>query len=708
MSQSNTAPAGGPPAFAVPALPELTRQQKIFTLVGVLLGMLLAALDQTIVATAGPAIQKDLKIEASLYVWITTAYLVTSTMMVPIYGKLSDLYGRKPILLVGIGIFLLGSVLCGVAGDAWFLIIARAIQGMGSAALFTSAFAVISDIFAPAERGRYIGIFGAVFGLSSVLGPLVGGFLTDHLSWNWVFFVNLPLGAIALAFIITRMPLLRLSQHKPTIDFAGAFLLIVFTVPLLLALSLGKTEVRAGETGFLWGSAEILGMFALSALGLIAFILRERVARDPIIDLKLFRIPTFAIGNAATFVLGAAFLAAIVFLPLFMVIVVGLSATNSGLTIMPLTFGIVFGNIVSGQLVSRFGKYKPLMIAGSLILMVAFIIMGFTLTPSSNQLEVTLKMILVGIGLGPSIPLYTLAIQNSTPMDKIGVATSSATFFRQMGSTIGVAVLGTFFASTLSHEMTARIAAATRDVPAAMRSQFQAGGVSFGEGSSASQLSFDAKKAKADAEANITKAFDEQQATLTAAIRDNDPTAIQKLLENPQTPAQLRSALQGGGIAASIKKGFDAQYNAIAGVIQSGNPQAFQALLTNPQLPTALKANLQRIPPQALANPQARAQILTQIKSGLNAAQQQAITQATNAALAGATSGLATAKAQAIKTTSETIDKVSTAIKEAFTIAISQVYRIGFVITVLGLLITLFLPQLVLRKTNSFSPPAAE
>ena len=434
--------------------PELTPQERLFTLLGTLLGLLLAALDQTIVATAGPAIQRDLSIEPSLYVWITTAYLVTSTVFVPIYGKLSDLYGRKPVLFAAISIFLLGSLLCGLAQSAVQLILFRALQGLGSAGLFTTAFAIIADIFPPAVRGRYTGLFGAVFGLSSVVGPLVGGFLTDNISWHWVFFVNLPVGAVALAFIVLRMPLLRLSRRRPVIDYLGAAWLLVFTVPLLLALSLGKTQLSPGETGYLWGSWQILGMFALALAGLAGFLLTERRVKEPILPLSLFANRTFAVGNAASFVLGAGFLAAIVFLPLFMVIVVGLSATNSGLTVTPLTFGIVFGNVISGQLVSRFGRYKPLMLAGIVLLTAAFTIMGFTLTPDSSQAEVTLKMILMGLGLGPAIPLYTLAIQNAVPPQMTGVASSSALFFRSMGSTIGVAVLGSIFANTFSAELT--------------------------------------------------------------------------------------------------------------------------------------------------------------------------------------------------------------------------------------------------------------
>jgi EmrB/QacA subfamily drug resistance transporter len=447
----------------------LSRPQKVATMVGSLLGLLLAALDQTIVATAGPKIQHELGIDPALYIWITTAYLVASTVLVPVWGKLSDLYGRKPILLVGMSIFLLGSALCGFAQTTLQLILFRAIQGMGSGSLFTNAFAVIADLFEPQERGKYQGIFGGVFALSSVVGPLAGGFITDHLTWNWVFFVNLPIGAVALGFVVARMPMLRRPvEGKITIDIAGVLALVVATVPLLLALSLGQTASahQQCDSGWLWTSPQILGLFATSLVGAIAFVLIERRAADPILDLRLIRNKPFAIGNLGAFTVGLSFLGAIVFLPLFMVNVVGLSATNSGLTTVPLTMGIVAANITSGQIVSRIGKYKPLLIGAIIMMIVAFLIMGFTLAPDDGQASVSFKMILVGLGLGPTIPLFVLAIQTSVEPRQIGVATSTATFSRSMGATIGAAILGTVFATTLAAGMP-KFRPAPADAPAA-------------------------------------------------------------------------------------------------------------------------------------------------------------------------------------------------------------------------------------------------
>jgi hypothetical protein len=431
-------------------------------------------------------------------------------------------------------------------------------------------------------------------------------------------------------------------------------------------------------------------MFALAAVGLVAFILTERGVREPILPLGLFKNRTFATGNAASFVLGAGFLAAIVFLPLFMVIVVGLSATNAGLTIMPLTFGIVFGNIISGQIVSRIGRYKPLMLTGLGILSMAFIIMGFTLRPESTQAEVTFKMILMGLGLGPAIPLYTLAVQNAVSPMMAGVASSTVLFFRSMGSTIGVAILGSIFANSFSAQLTPRIDAALTGLPPALRSSFQlpAGG-QVGEGGA--QLSFDAEKIKTD----IARGLEEQQATLRAAL-DGDLEAAQRLLQNPSTPENLRRVLEQGGVEASVKAGFAAQYEALERALGAG-PQGLQEVLEDPSVPPSLKDNLRRIPPQVLQSPQGRAQVLAEVRAGIEQARPDTVRRVKEGILSASTAGLLQTQAQLF----EVVDKLEQGVKEALTIAISQIYRIGIAIALLGFLLTLLIPELPLRKSNA-------
>jgi EmrB/QacA subfamily drug resistance transporter len=470
----------------------LPRAQKISTLVGTLLGMLLAALDQTIVATAGPAIQQDLHIQPALYAWLTTSYLVASAVMTPIWGKLSDLFGRRRILVTGISIFLLGSMLCGVSQTTEQLIGARVIQGLGSASLFTTAFAVIADIFPPHERGRYAGLFGAVFGLSSVAGPLVGGFITDTLGWHWCFFINAPVGAIALFVILTRMPPLRpaASAIRPIVDVVGAGLFALGIVPLLVAASLAKFELRPGDVGLLWSSPPIVGLVVAGVIFGVACVFWERRTPEPIIDLGLFRSSDFSVGILASFVVGMTFLAAIVFLPLFMVNVGGASATEAGLTTTPLTFGIVAGNIFAGQMSSRVGRYKPLLVGSLVILVVGFIVMSTTLTIDVSRGGMAARMVLLGLGLGPSIPLFNLHIQLAVTSDKIGAATSLATLSRSLGSTLGVAIFGNVFGLTLAHRMEEHLAQATATLPPAVVTSLEGsrgGGAAVGEDAPASR-----------------------------------------------------------------------------------------------------------------------------------------------------------------------------------------------------------------------------
>jgi EmrB/QacA subfamily drug resistance transporter len=446
--------------------------EKRVTLIALMIVFLLSALDQTIVSTAMPRIVAQLS-GLDLYPWVTTAYLLASTVMVPIYGKLSDIYGRKPILVIGIVLFMIGSMLCGLAGEFGSLpllgggmiqlIVFRAIQGLGGAALITSAFAVIADLYPPRERAKLGGLFGSTFGLASVIGPLIGGFFTDlptvHLlgydvaGWRWVFYINLPLAGLALFMILVEMP--RLT-HKTggKIDFAGAALLLTTFVPLLLALSWGGT---AG-----WSAPHILGLFALAAVSLVAFLIVESRVANPVISLALFRNRTFATANLSAFLMFMAFMGMVSFLPLYMQLGLGLPATTSGLAMMPLTVGLILAATASGFLVNKLGRYKIVMVSGAALTTLAAFLLSQT--PSDASLfDLMWRVTLLGLGLGPAQSVFNLASQNAVPRDQLGVATSAGQFFRQVGSTVGVAVFG----AVLTHNLAAPIARAANAEPSA-------------------------------------------------------------------------------------------------------------------------------------------------------------------------------------------------------------------------------------------------
>ncbi|HLA24973.1 MAG TPA: DHA2 family efflux MFS transporter permease subunit [bacterium] len=450
----------------IPAIAEhdaalLPARTKLFVLAAVLVGLFLAALDQTIVATALPAIVADLS-GIRLLAWVSTGYLVASTTMVPIYGKLSDLYGRRVIVLFGIVVFLAGSALCGIAGTMLQLILFRVLQGVGAAALTSTAFAVPADLYAPAERARYTGFFGVVFALSSVVGPYLGGFLTDTLSWRWVFYANVPVGAVALFLTITKMPPLR-SGHRLPIDWAGAALLVAAVVPLLLALTFDKRV-------YPWSSPLVLGLFAVSAVATALFLAVEVRAPSPVLPLELFGNRTIAVVSVASVFMGAAFMGAVFFLSLFMVNVVGVSATAAGTTLMPLTLAVVVGAMGSSQLVYRVGRYKGVILAGFAVAIVGYVLLA-TMDTSVTRWGVTWRMILLGMGLGPAMPLLNLAVQNAAPFGKVGAATAARQFFMQMGSAVGLALFGVVLANVVAAEMRAGFSPLIAQLPPAMRAQ---------------------------------------------------------------------------------------------------------------------------------------------------------------------------------------------------------------------------------------------
>ena len=619
---------------------QYTREEVRFTLAAVMVVFLLSALSQTVVSTAMPIIVEQLH-GLERFAWVTTAFMLTSTVMVPIYGKLGDQFGRKPILIWGIAIFLAGSVLCGLSGEVERLpligdgmnqlIVCRAIQGIGGAALFTTAFACIADLLPPAERARIGGLFGAVFGVASVLGPLVGGFLTDlgTLSlfgatvegWRLVFYVNLPIAVAALFIVITKMP--SFGGHDPgKIDFLGAALIILTCVPLLLALTWGGTT-------YPWMSGTIFALFAGSLAALAALIFVERLVPHPIVPLDLFANPTFTRANIAGFLMGVAFLGTIMFLPLYLQVVQGVPATSSGFSLAPMMLGMIGSSIVAGRLAAKMGRYKPLMLGGCVLLLGATGLL-FTLKLDTPYWEVWLMMLLVGLGLGPSQSLYSLTIQNAVPMNRMGVATSSAQFFRQIGSTIGIAVFGALLVSHLSTELPARAPAFAQ----------MSGGASGSGGKSG-------------------------PASLSGA---------QTAAMNPQ---RLEAELQ-----RRLEPVDGALHQALG-----GNRAVAEALLATHAMPPEVEAELQAA--------EAR------IDAGTPADDPAAI----DARVAGLMEAV---RAQAHRLAATTIH----AVKESFLVSLLALFQDSGLIVLLGVLVTLTIPELPLRQWQSrIAPepkPAAE
>ncbi|MFJ9769060.1 DHA2 family efflux MFS transporter permease subunit [Streptomyces erythrochromogenes] len=415
-----------------------------------LLGLLIAALDQTIVSTALPTIVSDLGGMAHLS-WVVTAYMLAATAATPLWGKLGDQYGRKRLFQYAIVLFLIGSALCGLAQDMPQLIGFRALQGLGGGGLIVLSMAIVGDIVPPRERGRYQGLFGGVFGATSVLGPLLGGLFVDNLSWRWVFYINLPIGLVALVVIAAALHIpARSSKH--TIDYLGTFLIACVATCLVLVASLGAT--------WGWGSARIIGVAVLGVVLLAAFLLVERRAAEPVLPLKLFRIRTFSLCSAISFVVGFAMFGAMVYLPTFLQVVQGVSPTMSGVHMLPMVIGMLISSTASGQIVSRTGRWKVFPIAGTGVTAIGLLLLH-QLHRTSSTWEMSVYFFVFGAGLGLVMQVLVLVVQNAVSYADLGVATSGATFFRSIGASFGVAIFGTVFTNQLDDKLAASLAGVT-------------------------------------------------------------------------------------------------------------------------------------------------------------------------------------------------------------------------------------------------------
>jgi EmrB/QacA subfamily drug resistance transporter len=661
--------------------PASTAERRLI-LVALAVVLLLSALDQTIVSTAMPRIIEQLQ-GLDLYAWVTTAYMLTSTVSVPIYGKLSDLYGRKPILILGVLLFLTGSALCGVSGEFGTLpvlgggmtqlIVFRAIQGLGGGALNTCTFAIIADLFPPRERGRLYGVFGSVFGLATVIGPFVGGFFTDHgtvtlagyeiAGWRWVFYVNLPLGLLALFMVMFRMPALR-SGGGGRVDYAGAALLVLTFTPILLALSLGGTT-------YPWDSLRILSLFGTGMLALLLFLIIEARATDAILPLHLFRIRAFRVATLAYFVVSMAFLGVVMFMPLYMQVVQGISATDSGLSMLPLMAGFMLSGITCGRLVTRTGRYKPFMMAGGAVLVVGVVLLT-QIGPGTSARDLAWRLAITGVGLGPAQTLFSLVIQNAAPLNELGVATSVSQFSRQIGATVGVAIFGTL----LTHNLTLEL---PRHLP-------QLPGME--------QPSVNLSRAQSQAmnpaviRARVDAALAERYQVVERAYH-GEAAATREIMGDPRMLEQVKAPLREGGIEQRVHRELQQRADRLEAELHNG-VEGRARLVADPELADTLRAQLADIPDRALRDSESVTRMAGLFRESIMAQEPTRIAAATDSMLQKIKMGFNVYALQLV-------GNIQSGIKEAFAASITGMLARALWIVALGVFLIFFIPEVPLR-----------
>jgi EmrB/QacA subfamily drug resistance transporter len=660
--------------------------EKRTTLWALALVLLLGALDQTIIATAMPRIIEQLS-GMTLYAWVTTSYLLTSTIVVPIYGKLSDLYGRKPILLIGVVLFLLGSILCGLSGEfgdlpglgggMTQLIVFRAVQGLGGGALMSMVFSAVADLVPPRERGRYFGMFGGVFGLATVIGPFIGGYFTDHgtihllgheiAGWRWVFYVNLPLGILALFMIAFRMPHLRHGSGG-RVDYLGALLIVCIVTPLLL----GLTWAGSSHT---WTSPPILGLFAASAVALCLFIVVELRVQEPILPLHLFANHTFRRAIVAAFIISMAFLGVVMFMPLYMQVVQGVSATQSGISLLPLMFGLILSSTLCGRLVTRTGRYKPFMVGGAIVFLIGVVCLS-QIGPDTTTRDLAWRLALTGLGLGPAQNLFGLVVQNAVPMTQLGTATSMNQFSRQMGSTVGVAIFGTLLITSLTVQL-------PRSLPVL-------------PGTTVYKVDLEHAQSQAmDTElirSHIEQVMSGQSRLIEQAYR-GDAQAAADVLAETRIPEEVKAPLRDGGIRARIHHDLTQRGDRIAAALERGS-EGIGELLEDPELPETLKRQLQRVPARALRDDELTHGVASLFREALLAHEDEQVTAATQQALQ-------TAQTAMQRYSEQLIGDTERGMKLAFAASISDMLSRALWIVAIGAFIILLIPELPLRSRQT-------